>query len=156
MSEKEEREDKGFVVRDRRKISLDDAQKEQEPSGVRNTQEDSSGTQQKESSTKQEEKAKEKFEKVSRETRKDHTPFPEVTFSTFIFSLSSSALVHLGEVADPYTQKVEQDLSLAKQVIDTLGMLEEKTRGNLDADEDRLMKTVLYDLRMRFVQKSNK
>ena len=43
---------------------------------------------------------------------------------------------------------------MAKQIIDTLGMMEEKTRGNLDADEERLLKSVLYDLRMRFVQKS--
>jgi hypothetical protein len=46
------------------------------------------------------------------------------------------------------------DLPLAKQIIDTLGMLQEKTRGNLDADEDRLLKNLLYDLRLRYVQKS--
>jgi len=81
-------------------------------------------------------------------------PLPEVNFSTFIFSLSSSALVHLGEIPEPVSRRMHQDLGLAKQIIDTLGMIEEKTRSNLDADEDRLIKGVLYDLRMRFVQKS--
>ncbi len=81
-------------------------------------------------------------------------PLPEVNFSTFVFSLSSSALVHLGEIPEPVSRRMHQDLGLSKQIIDTLGMIEEKTRGNLDADEDRLIKGVLYDLRMRFVQKS--
>ena len=142
MSESEEKEEKGFVVKDRRKISLDD------------TQEQPSGTEEKTTASRQEQ-AREKFEEASREAHKENrAPLPEATFSTFVFSLSSSALIHLGEVPDPYTQKVEPDLALAKQVIDTLGMLEEKTRGNLDPDEDRLLKSVLYDLRMRFVQKS--
>lgn len=79
---------------------------------------------------------------------------PEVSFSTFVFSLSSSALVHLGEIPEPSTQQMHQDLMLAKQIIDTLGMLEEKTRSNLDPDEERFIKTVLYDLRLRYVQKS--
>jgi hypothetical protein len=79
-----------------------------------------------------------------------------VSLSTFVFSLSSSALVHLGEIPEPDTQRVQLDLPMAKQIIDTLGMLQEKTRGNLDADEDHLLKTVLYDLRLRYVQKSNR
>ncbi len=76
--------------------------------------------------------------------------------STFIFSLSSSALVHLGEIPEPQTNRTEVDLPIAKQIIDTLGMLQEKTKGNLDQDEERLLKSVLYDLRMRYVQKSGK
>jgi hypothetical protein len=83
-------------------------------------------------------------------------PLPEVTLATFIFSLSSSALLHLGEIPDPETTSVRVDLPLAKQIIDTLGMLQEKTKGNLNSDEDNLLRTVLYDLRMRYVQKSNK
>jgi hypothetical protein len=74
----------------------------------------------------------------------------------FVLSLSSSALVHLGEIPDPENNQAQIDLPMAKQIIDTLGMLQEKTKGNLDQDEDKLLKTMLYDLRLRYVQKSPK
>lgn len=76
-----------------------------------------------------------------------------VDFSTFILSLSTSAMIHLGDAPTPEGQ-IERDLQLARQVIDMLGMLQEKTRGNLTADEDKLLEQVLYDLRLRFVQAS--
>jgi Domain of unknown function (DUF1844) len=79
-------------------------------------------------------------------------PLPEIDFSAFIFSLSTSALLHLGEVPDPVTQKREKDLPLAKQTIDILGMLKEKTRGNLTSDEEKLMENLLTDLRWRYVR----
>jgi hypothetical protein len=62
--------------------------------------------------------------------------------------------VHLGEIPEPETNQSRVDLPIAKQIIDTLGMLQEKTKGNLDQDEDRLLRSVLYDLRMRYVEKS--
>ncbi len=80
------------------------------------------------------------------------TPLPELNFATLIFSLSSSALVHLGQVPDPGTGEPKPDLPLAKQTIDLLGLLKEKTRGNLEEDEDKLLEGVLYDLRMAYVQ----
>jgi hypothetical protein len=140
----EQKEDQGFVFKDRRKISLDDQEQEPKPS-----EEPARGAT-------SEEQAKTDFESASRQaesSKAGSVPLPEVTFSTFVFSLSSSALVHLGDIPEPGTQTLHQDLQLAKQIIDTLGMMEEKTRGNLDANEERLMKSVLYDLRMRFVQK---
>jgi hypothetical protein len=133
---KEQKEDPGFVFKDRRKISLDD-QEQRPESREAPTRESTSEEQVKTESP-----------------REGAVPLPEVSFSTFIFSLSSSALVHLGEIPEPGTQKVHQDLQLAKQIIDTLGMMDEKTRGNLDGNEERLLKSMLYDLRMRFVQKS--
>jgi hypothetical protein len=78
----------------------------------------------------------------------------EINFSSFIFSLGTSALLHLGEVPDPATQKVEKDLPLAKQTIDILGMLKEKTRGNLTADEEKLIDNLLADLRWRFIREA--
>jgi hypothetical protein len=81
-----------------------------------------------------------------------HPPLPEIDFSSFIFSLSTSALFHLGEVPDPVTHKREKDLPLAKQTIDILGMLKEKTRGNLTSDEEKLMENILTDLRWRYVR----
>ena len=74
-----------------------------------------------------------------------------VNFSTFVLGLSTQALLHLGEIANPMTNAVERDLEAAKHVIDILGILQEKTRNNLDAGEDALLASVLYDLRMRYV-----
>jgi Domain of unknown function (DUF1844) len=79
---------------------------------------------------------------------------PHVDFATFIISLSHSALMHLGEAPDPDTGRVERNLPLARQSIDLIAMLEEKTRGNLGGEEERLIAQVLYDLRMRFVEQS--
>ena len=77
---------------------------------------------------------------------------PEINFATFIFSLNSSALVHLGIIEDPVTGEKVKSLALGKQTIDILGMLEEKTRGNLTNDEENMLKNILYDLRMLYVR----
>ncbi len=81
---------------------------------------------------------------------------PEVTFSTFILSLNTSALYHLGEVSDPSTGKTIVDIPLAKHAIDTLAMIWEKTKGNLDKEEEELLKNILYDVKIRFVNKVKK
>jgi uncharacterized protein DUF1844 len=75
-----------------------------------------------------------------------------VTFSSFLLGLSTQALLSLGEVPDPATGKPTRDLSAAKHLIDLLGVLREKTRNNLDAGEESLFDSVLYDLRMRYVE----
>jgi hypothetical protein len=141
----DEKEEKGFVVKNRRKISLENedrdtaAEQVQEPAktGEKQDQPDTA-------------------EDSQQREAKRSVPLPEVTLATFIFSLSSSALLHLGEIPDPESSTVMVDLPLAKQIIDTLGMLQEKTKGNLEPDEDNLLKSVLYDLRLRYVQKSKK
>ena len=79
--------------------------------------------------------------------------FPEINFSTFIFSLSSSALVQLGELNDPSTGSKSLNLPVAKQTIDILAMLEEKTKGNLTGDEEKLLKNILHDLRIKYIDK---
>ncbi len=76
---------------------------------------------------------------------------PEVTFSTFVLSLASSALVQLGEVPDPETGKQCCDTALARNTIDVLSMLEDKTANGLTSEEKHLLKDVLYELRMKFV-----
>lgn len=75
-----------------------------------------------------------------------------VDFSTFIVSLASSAMVHLGETPDPGTGQMDRNLMLARNSIDLIAMLQDKTKGNLDSDESRLVESILYDLRMRFVE----
>jgi hypothetical protein len=86
----------------------------------------------------------------------DENPLPSIDFATFIVSLSHSALLHLGEAPHPETDSMEQNLDLARQTIDLLGLLEEKTKGNLTGEEERLLGQVLFDLRMRFVETQKK
>ncbi len=89
------------------------------------------------------------------EGKKINTPsncqLPMIDFSTFIFSLNSSALVHLGVVEDPATGQKDKNLPIAKQIIDIIGMLEKKTHGNLANEEKNLLKDILYNLRMLYV-----
>lgn len=80
---------------------------------------------------------------------------PKIDFPTFVISLNSSALVQLGVLADPTTGEKSKNLSLAKQTIDVLGLLEEKTKGNLDSDEANMLKSILYDLRILYVKEKN-
>jgi hypothetical protein len=82
-----------------------------------------------------------------------HHPAP-VDFGTFVLSLGSSALVHLGEINHPDTDQAGENLLLARQTIDLLAMLEEKTRGNLTAEETRFLSDLLADLRLKFVEKT--
>ncbi|OGQ23637.1 MAG: hypothetical protein A3I05_02615 [Deltaproteobacteria bacterium RIFCSPLOWO2_02_FULL_44_10] len=72
-------------------------------------------------------------------------------FATFVLSLATSAQVHLGAIPSPATEEIEKNLPLAGQTIDILGILQEKTKGNLSQQEERLLTSVLYDLRMMFV-----
>ena len=75
-----------------------------------------------------------------------------MTFEALIFSLSTTALLQLGMAPHPETGKQEMDLPSAKQTIDILEMLQQKTRGNLTADEGQLLEECLYDLKMTYVK----
>lgn len=77
-----------------------------------------------------------------------------VDFRTFVLSLGTSAMLHLGEIPDPDGGKVVVNLELARQTIDLLDLLRSKTRGNLTDDEARTLSGLLYDLRMRFIARS--
>jgi Domain of unknown function (DUF1844) len=91
-------------------------------------------------------------EDAAKEKERPEYQLPEINFATFIFSLNHSVLVHLGVTEDPMTGKKEKNLPIAKQTIDILGMLEEKTRGNLTKDEEEMLKNMLYDLRMIYIK----
>ena len=77
---------------------------------------------------------------------------PPIDFATFVMSLASSVLIHLGELAVPGEPEPEPNLAIARQTIDLLGMLAVKTRGNLSDDESKLLEHLLYDLRLKFVE----
>ena len=83
-------------------------------------------------------------------------PSLPVDFAGFVLSLATSALYHMGYVGDPERDQPAPapDLPLARQTIDTLEMLQLKTRGNLDSEEARLLEGVLYELHLRFVEVS--
>jgi hypothetical protein len=78
---------------------------------------------------------------------------PELTFLTFLLGLSTEALAYLGEIPHPITRQVQPELPAAKHLIDILGLLREKTHGNLDPGEAELLERVLYDLRLKYVER---
>ncbi len=133
----EKGEDKGFKVQDRRRFSSQDNDSaetaQSDPSPQAPYQESES-------------QPAEETEATSNEA------LQAINFPTFIISLSTQALMHLGEIPNPLTGKVEKEIQAAKQTIDIVSLLEEKTRGNLDRGEEKLMEEVLYDLRMKYVQ----
>ncbi|HUJ27977.1 MAG TPA: DUF1844 domain-containing protein [Myxococcales bacterium] len=87
----------------------------------------------------------------------DESNAPKLDFNALVLSLGSSAIVHLGEAPDPTSgSKTPPDFALAQQSIDLLAMLQEKTRGNLTADEGRFLENMLFDLRMLYVQVSQR
>ncbi len=78
----------------------------------------------------------------------------EISFTAFMVGISTQALVHLGEIPDPQGGQPEINLAAAQQLIDIVGMLKEKTRGNLDKDEEGLIDAILFELRMKYVERS--
>jgi hypothetical protein len=93
--------------------------------------------------------AKEK-DKETAKLEKEPIP-PEASFSFFISTLALQASVFSGQIPNPATEKKEKNLKQAKFIIDTLDMLKDKTRNNLNADEDKLLENVLYELKMQYV-----
>jgi hypothetical protein len=133
----EKGEEKGFVIKDKRVFS----QEEQDLN-----KEDKEPEKQ---PAKEETKAK---EESSAEKQTAEAELPEINFPTFIISLNASALVNLGAIEDPASGTKVKNLSIAKQTIDILSMLEEKTRGNLTEEEEKILKNILYDLRIIYVK----
>lgn len=129
--------DRGYKVEDRRASNLDDRPNDEaDQAAQQGARRDDQG-------------GEEKSTKCDCEQAFSH--LPEIDFSTFILSLSSSVLMHLGEIEHVDTGGRSVNLPLAKQTIDLLGILQEKTRGNLDLEEDRLLRELLYDLRLKYV-----
>jgi hypothetical protein len=89
---------------------------------------------------------------ASRDDKKKRYALPMIDFATFILSINSTALVQLGLIEDPASGEKVKNLPLAKQSIDLIAMLEEKTRGNLTNDEENILKGILYELRLLYVK----
>ena len=80
-------------------------------------------------------------------------PEPQLSFTAFVLSLASTAAIHFGDLPDPESgRSSEPNLDAAAQMIEILGLLDVKTRGNLTAEEREVLEQVLYELRLRFVE----
>lgn len=160
MSEKENNKEPSFKVTDRRssfdndepvkkkdetKESPEPEVKKEEPKEKKSLKEKIFGNK----------KSENKTAEKTKEEKEDSAPLPEINFATFILSMSGSAMFHIGDIPNPETGKTEKNLPLAKQSIDILEMLKEKTKGNLTSDEEKLVDNVLYDLRLRYVKASS-
>jgi Domain of unknown function (DUF1844). len=134
------KEEKGFVIKDKRIF-------------------DESGEARGEDLKKEAATGDEKSEKTFPEkddlasTQEDY--FPDVTFSSFILSLSTTVMYHLGDFPDPATKKANRNLAAAKQTIDMLTMIKDKTAGNLDTGEKQLLEGILYELMIRYVKEKD-
>jgi len=137
-SEEGKQEDKGFTVQDRRRFSPETGEAREDAVD----------------SPKETPEAVKPSEAQAAPASEPHQeePLPEINFSTFVISLSTQALMHLGEIVNPITGKIDPDVPAAKQMIDMLGMIKEKTSGNLNANEERLVQDILFDLRMKYVE----
>lgn len=99
----------------------------------------------------QEEKEKDTVKQPTQKTKQQN---PEASFNLFISSLATQTLINLGEMASPFNKKKELDLDQAKFTLDTLQIIKDKTKGNLADDETKYLDTLLYDLRMRYVERA--
>jgi hypothetical protein len=130
-------EEQGFTVKDRRHFSEEGEPKVEEQQAAPETQ------------------AKPEPEpQAAGERQAPQHHLPPVDFSAFVLSLAHAAMMHLGYIPDPQTGESAPDLELARHTIDTIGMLKDKTAGNLTQDEARLVESALSELRMAFVRAS--
>ncbi len=135
-------DEKGFIIKDRRRFDDSGEARPEVP------KEEAASPQEPKAEAAQ---AEPRTEKPAGQDQ-DEASFPDLNFSTFVFSLGTSAMYHFGDFPDPVTKKAERNLEAAKQTIDILGILQDKTKGNLSDDEERLLESLLYELRMRYVR----
>jgi len=140
-NDEEQQEKRGFKVEDRRRFS-DTGEARAEPRGEPSAP----------PSAPAEKPAAANTPATSASTQREAPALP-LTFATFVLSLSTQALAHLGEIPSPVDNRIAVDLLAAKQMIDILGILKEKTKGNLDSSESGLLDSVLYDLRLNYVER---
>lgn len=140
----ENNDEKGFVIKDKRMFDEDGE-----------TRTDSAQSDEKEEATRKPETDNGRDEgkdAAGREEKKYQ--LPEINFHNFVLSLYTSVLFNLGELAESVSEKKGKDLEAAKQTIDILGMLREKTEGNLDSSEKELLDGVLSESRIKYVKAS--
>ena len=129
-------EEKGFQINDRRKAFSEGEEKQEKKT---------------EEPRREEPREEHRHE---HEHEHEHGEMPPVDFISFISSLAATAFLHLGDKFSPDQPDDMKDLVAAKQMIDLLGLLDEKTKGNLTQEESQMMESILYSLRMRYVRET--
>ncbi len=153
MDDKEE-EQSAFKVTDRRMFTTEGEIREQQQPDLSeqappHKEEPPKASQEEKPKASQEPNQQEEAERTA-----EQDPSQGVNFASFLLSLATTGMVHLGEIPDPGSGQKMEDLEAARQMIDILGILKEKTEGNLSAEEAHLLENVLYELRMKFMGKS--
>jgi hypothetical protein len=140
-----ETKDKGFKVEDRRRFS---AEGELKP--------EYQGPEEREAppaAAQTQPKAEPRAAAAEKQAAGERKP-SEMSFVGFLLGLSTQVLIHLGEIPDPATGESKCDLPAAQQLIDLLGVLQDKTKGNLDRDEQSMLDSILFDVRVKYVEKA--
>lgn len=150
MSEEQDEKERGFKIDDRRRFTSEgEARAESGSAGADRAGE--SRTADKGAESDDDSTVDAEFEEDEEEAFREGTP-EDLTFSSFVIGLASQAFAFLGAVPDPQSGVVRKDLPQAKALIDILSMLKEKTTGNLDEHEARMMEEMLYELRIHYVK----
>ena len=145
MAAEEQESGRGFRVQDRRRFSPETGEprvEEVERSSSKETPQQGQPVENKAG-----------FKKTQEAHDQSNEP---ISFSSFILGLITQALLFMGEAPSPPEQTKQIDLGAARQMIDLLAMLRQKTKGNLDSAEDAMLENALFDLRMRYVQIAKK
>ncbi len=146
MAEEEQESNRGFRVQDRRRFSPETG----EPRDTEATEKsEGQAVPQQESPAPSQTKSQTKSERAP-------SPNVEISFASFILGLSTQALMYMGEIPPAPGQPTHTDLLAAQQMIEVLAMLQQKTKGNLDAGEAAMLESALFDLRMRYVDLAKK
>lgn len=132
----EEKKDSGFVIKDKRFFTEDSE----------NSEKDKTDPLTEEKTASQDD--------VQNQGDNNNFDYPPINFTNFVLSLSTSALFHFGDFPDQSGGKAQKNMSAAKQTIDILDMLNEKTKGNLSEQEKNLIQGVLYELKLRYVKEN--
>lgn len=132
----EDKKDSGFVIKDKRIFA------------------EGSGSEEREKFSVQSETEPKLKEEIPGQDDNEELNYPPVNFTNFILSLSTSALLHLGGLPDPSVEKTKKNLPAAKQIIDIIDMINEKTKGNLSEQESKIIQGILYELKMLYIKES--
>lgn len=137
----DEKQEKSFVIKDKRMFTESGEQREPErekPEAGTAPREEQKGT-----------------SSPSGSQQNEGRILPEVNFLNFVLSLSTTVMFHFGDFPDPISGEVKKNIPAAKQTIDILSMLKDKTKGNLDDQEKSLLDDLLYELKMRYVKETS-
>jgi hypothetical protein len=131
----EDKKGSGFVVKDKRLFTESGEERPAEEQATTATEE-----------------PKPVSQETAQHSKEKDPDYPPINFTNFVLSLSTSALFHFGDFPDQDGGKTQKNLPAAKQTIDILDMLNEKTKGNLNENETQLIQGVLYELKLRYVK----